>query len=157
MTNLFWWFKTQWFSSGKMTKRLATPRLDPKFVSQTYAMPSCQRTDDVLLKGMERANAVRLGQAVVLAPVDDEHWCLPLVYEVDRVKLLDHLLGAGLPRASSPLVVEEEELVSGVTVVLSAERLHRHVQAQICAHLKEVRALTPSWQTRALKLKPNSG
>lgn len=80
---------------------------------------------------MERANAVRLGQAVVFAPVDNEHRGLPFVHEVDRVELLDHLLGMGLPRASSPLVVEEEELVRGVAVVLSAKRLSRRQRSDV--------------------------
>ena len=40
----------------------------------------------VLLQSVERADPVRLGQAVVLAPVDDEHGRGPLVDEVDGVE-----------------------------------------------------------------------
>ena len=39
----------------------------------------------LLLEGVEGADAVGFGQAVVLAAVDDEHRGRPLVYEVDRV------------------------------------------------------------------------
>ena len=39
----------------------------------------------ILLKGVERADAIGLGQTIVLAAVDDEHGSRPLVDEVDRV------------------------------------------------------------------------
>lgn len=117
----------------------------------------------ILLQGVERADTVGLRKAVVLAAVDNQHRGGPLVHEVDRIVpgdgwgghseraalrlggkglLFDDLLRAGLPRASSPFIVElrtiasvvercdvcrkthEEELVGGVAVVLGAEGLH---------------------------------
>ena len=77
----------------------------PSSSAKCKTLPDRRRGNE-LLKGVERANTVCLWQAVVLAPMDDEHRCLPFVHKVDRVELLDHFLSAGLPRASSPLVVE---------------------------------------------------
>ena len=44
-----------------------------------------QNMKHILLKGVERADAIGLGQTIVLAAVDDEHGSRPVGYEVDRV------------------------------------------------------------------------
>ena len=65
-----------------MTRRLGTPNLSRRDAQFTR---NRVWNGDVLLQGVESADAIRLREPVILAAVDDEHGSRPLVDEVDRV------------------------------------------------------------------------
>ena len=59
-----------------------------------------------LLQRMECANPIRLGKTIVLATVNHELRCRPLVHEVYRVEPFEQFFRILVPRPAAPFVVE---------------------------------------------------
>jgi hypothetical protein len=172
-THLFPAFITQWFSSGKITRRLGTPSLHRHLIS-TIHLPLEKR--NALLQCMEHSDSISLGEPVVLAPMDRQLWGRPLGHSVRRAVFPRCFECGGLPWASSPFVVELQCVESVVVNILVLERkdarrrarrwrsrcklCRRPVTMRIDQYLPIIIWLgkrTPSWQTSALKPNPSSG
>ena len=66
---------TQWFSSGKITRRVGTPRL----VQSGLVQSLFESIKYLLLQGVEGADALGLRQPVIFATMDDELGRRPVI------------------------------------------------------------------------------
>jgi hypothetical protein len=115
-THLFPAFITQWFSSGKITRRLGTPSLHRHLISTIHLPPEKR---NALLQCMEHSDPISLGEPVVFAPMDRQLRGRPLGHSVRRAVFPRCFECGGLPWASSPFVVELQCVASVVVNIFS--------------------------------------
>lgn len=189
-------FITQWFSSGKITKRVGTPSLFPEHGGVgTNTKESKPRGGYALLQRVPYRDAVGLGQAVIFVPVDDKLGRRPFVHRVRGAipvnvfrrqiragrseahvyVLARHGKGFLLPGSCSPFVVELARHEKGTDIKRRDGCVRKRVRRShnLCTWYRNPRMVsettpsnsmgtkrkghTPSWHTKALNPKPNSG